>query len=1164
MSDTKGVSDDPMENETSSVDGVKEAEEKDKDNTEKMDVDEEPDEQKSASQETMETAEASEEKREDLEKPVAEVKDDDSVEQNNDKDEEEKEEKHDVKTAADEVKTEENDGEGADEKEKDEEKNADKDEESSETKEDEPSEDDPELADAKEDEDSAKDMEQDDPSEENTEKEEKTAGNKGKSQSPKKEDRDIKKRDNTEQSNGQLKRRNEKSPKRIPKVDGKENKEDEQLTRREHILDHLDFKRDASNRVKLYVLCDQRIWEDRGTGHVVTHQLTAEDGAPSNAGNTMVLVRLEGKSKNILESRILMDTVYQKQQETLIVWSETDCMDLALSFQEKSGCEELWQKICEVQGRDPGDPDATFDDGDDSDIGEMSSSSSRLQLPPIEIGRLSELDAILHMHLASNSAREKMTMAIESDNFSVVTKLCEVFRMCEDIEHTEGLRTFYSIVKNLFMLNRNTVIEMLLDDSNIKDVIGMFEFDPAYKNPRKHREFVYEKAKFREVLNITSDELRDKIHRLYRAQYIQDACLPSLGLFEENLLSTLGSHVFFCRVDIVSMLQKDKKAMAELFGQLKSDETEVIRRRDLVLFLKEMICLSTSIPANGPAATKETFFKVLQSMFNNDILDSLEPSFKSPDHETRCVMTDVLRTMVDSNAQTIRDYLLKQAKNKDRNEDVLLNRMINHLLTDIDVHLTSGSEMILQILKTLLDPENMTSVKSERSEFLHLFYHRCFDTLLKPMLENVSGGVIKKDDYIIANRQSVVLRLLTFCVEHHSFSMRQRCVSNDMMNKVLVLLKSKHSFLVLSALKLLQRVVTVKDDKYIRYLVKEKVLDPVMECFRKNGNRYNIVNSAVLHLFDFVKCEDVRPLIKYVVENHMEVIESVNYVKTFKEIKIRYDQHRDREETMSIRSEDNLSLASPRSSRRDRNEDQWFDEDEELEVGSMMESIEKDSVSVSPKKEESGQGRKTGIEPMFPSLLKRKNAFDEDEAPVFGGGSAAVINNAEKKIVIKVNSDRSPSGTTSPSSSPRASCSSPGPSREDEVTSSQNNKESSPTSTVKSLVDYDESDSDEELPSPDAIPSSSTGSPESDKEADAKDGKKIDSPEYNDVSSTSSEEKFDSLPNGAHVTNENGGESTVSQEISRKRTSDGCDPNDAKRSRTEDADLAANETASEA
>lgn len=37
------------------------------------------------------------------------------------------------------------------------------------------------------------------------------------------------------------------------------------------------------------------------------------------------------------------------------MWSESDTCDLALSFQEKSGCEEIWAKICEVQGRDPGD-----------------------------------------------------------------------------------------------------------------------------------------------------------------------------------------------------------------------------------------------------------------------------------------------------------------------------------------------------------------------------------------------------------------------------------------------------------------------------------------------------------------------------------------------------------------------------------------------------------------------------------------------------------------------------------------------------------------------------------------------------------------------------------------------------------------------------------------
>ena len=62
----------------------------------------------------------------------------------------------------------------------------------------------------------------------------------------------------------------------------------------------------------------------------------------------------------------------QKQQETLIVWSEGDNFDLALSFQEKvgqcfllqylgiililflkAGCDEIWEKICSVQGKDP-------------------------------------------------------------------------------------------------------------------------------------------------------------------------------------------------------------------------------------------------------------------------------------------------------------------------------------------------------------------------------------------------------------------------------------------------------------------------------------------------------------------------------------------------------------------------------------------------------------------------------------------------------------------------------------------------------------------------------------------------------------------------------------------------------------------------------------------
>jgi protein phosphatase-4 regulatory subunit 3 len=59
-------------------------------------------------------------------------------------------------------------------------------------------------------------------------------------------------------------------------------------------------------------------------------------------------VRAEADGAPLLESKIQTDTAYQKQQGTLIVWSEGDNFDLALSFQEKAGCDEIWEKICQV------------------------------------------------------------------------------------------------------------------------------------------------------------------------------------------------------------------------------------------------------------------------------------------------------------------------------------------------------------------------------------------------------------------------------------------------------------------------------------------------------------------------------------------------------------------------------------------------------------------------------------------------------------------------------------------------------------------------------------------------------------------------------------------------------------------------------------------------
>ncbi|KAK5983681.1 hypothetical protein GCK32_004575 [Trichostrongylus colubriformis] len=107
--------------------------------------------------------------------------------------------------------------------------------------------------------------------------------------------------------------------------------------------------------------------------------------------------------------------------------------------------------------------------------------------------------------------------------------------------------------------------ETLLCDMYLKDLIGMLEYDSAYEAPRKHSEFLCEIATFREVLPIANDELKEKIHQIIGCSTCRTYAFRYPHPFEENLLPVLNSYLFFNRIDIVNMLQKDKRSMKELF-----------------------------------------------------------------------------------------------------------------------------------------------------------------------------------------------------------------------------------------------------------------------------------------------------------------------------------------------------------------------------------------------------------------------------------------------------------------------------------------------------------------------------------------------------------------------------------------------------------------------
>ncbi|XP_058467353.1 serine/threonine-protein phosphatase 4 regulatory subunit 3 isoform X2 [Malaya genurostris] len=682
---------------------------------------------------------------------------------------------------------------------------------------------------------------------------------------------------------------------------------------------------DTRRRVKLYALNADRQWDDRGTGHVTSSYVDRVKGVS-------LLVHAENDGSMLLESKIHPDTIYHKQQDTLIVWSEGDNFDLALSFQEKAGCDEIWEKICQVQGKDPS-VEITQDvveESEDERFEDMSDSAPPIELPPCELSRLEDISEAIANGLTSQIRKDKLAQTIEIENY--IKKLLNLFHICEDLENHEGLHYLYEIFKNIFLLNKNALFEIMFAEDTIFDVVGCLEYDPTGNPPKQHRQYLKQLAKFREAIPIRNSDLLAKIHQTYRVQYIQDIVLPTPSLFEDNMLNTLSSFIFFNKVEIVTLIQEDEKFLDDLFTLLTDPNTTDAKRRDIILFLKEFCNFAQYLQPQS----KETFYKTLISL---GILPALEITLAINDKKTKAASIDILTTIVEYSPSIVRDYTLQQYNNSDTDEDqTLINIAIEQMLSDSEPEL-GGAVQLMGVLRILLDPENMLSSvnKSEKSDFLNFFYKHSIQTLTAPLLLNTLTDKPANEDYHTVQLLGLVLELLSFCVEHHTYHIKNCIINKDLLRRILVLMKSTHTFLVLGALRFLRKIIALKDEFYNRHIVKGNLFAPVVDAFIRNNGRYNLLESAILELFEFIKIEDIKSLYTYFVESFGKIFDDVQYVQTFKTLKNKYDQQQDRLKEKEKGGLDSVPSILRNSSRYrrdqrqvDEEEEIWFNEEEDF------------------------------------------------------------------------------------------------------------------------------------------------------------------------------------------------------------------------------------------
>jgi hypothetical protein len=105
-------------------------------------------------------------------------------------------------------------------------------------------------------------------------------------------------------------------------------------------------------------------------------------------------------------------------------------------------------------------------------------------IPACNLQNLAEIEQLLSNSMVAPSQREKMANGIIQNGLVIympfkltliefvryISKLCELFTMCEDLENKEALQQLASIGKNLFLLNNNSVLNELIDEKHFQSV----------------------------------------------------------------------------------------------------------------------------------------------------------------------------------------------------------------------------------------------------------------------------------------------------------------------------------------------------------------------------------------------------------------------------------------------------------------------------------------------------------------------------------------------------------------------------------------------------------------------------------------------------------------------------------------------------------------------
>eukprot|EP01038_Epipyxis_sp_PR26KG_P008950 gene8950-12067_t len=205
-------------------------------------------------------------------------------------------------------------------------------------------------------------------------------------------------------------------------------------------------------------------------------------------------------------------------------------------------------------------------------------------------------------------------------------------------------------------------------------------------------------------------------------------------------------------------------------------------------------------------------------------------------------------------------------------------------------------------LKSLLDAQRFE--KEERDKFINIFYENYIGWLFTPFIHdqiitNQELNVIANpSNYVIFNpyftsSRRVFFEILILCVSSHQYRLKYFMMKNSIIGKIITkCFQSDLTWMHLYAVKFLKAILTVKDDYYVRYIIKLDLFRAMFDNYSTIKKKDNLVSSIIYDLLDYIRAESIKALVIYIVEKYSNGLSQMKgFVDLHEKLRIKYDQY---------------------------------------------------------------------------------------------------------------------------------------------------------------------------------------------------------------------------------------------------------------------------------